>query len=481
MEDFTVSWAAEKMHARVIGADAGSRLINGICTDSRKAEPGALFFALIGEHADGHAYVPQALARGAVTVEARETERGRQGEGERGGGPVQLVVEDPLKALGELARAYRRLFTVKVLGITGSVGKTSTKEMTAHILRSRFGVLATEKNYNNEIGVPLTLFGLNRTHEAAVVEMGMRALGEIRTLADIAQPDIAMITNIGHAHEEMLGSRKAIAEAKAEILERLPTDGAAILPDDLPYSDLIRSKLPTGCRIISVGNPGSDVWAETSTAGSDGSETTFRVHLRDTGQSAPISLRAPGTHHRSNALLAIAAACELGVPLTQAAAELETWVGADGRMTVKAGLQNITVLDDCYNAGPESMKSALDTLRSFKGPHVAVLGDMRELGAREVELHETVGRYTLGADLRLLIAVGPLADVIAETALKEMRSAGMPVRLEIARFASTGDCEDQIDDLVRSGDVVLVKGSRAMQMERIVARLVGEQISDHHG
>ncbi len=320
------------------------------------------------------------------------------------------MVKDPLKALGDLAHAYRSQFGVKVIGITGSVGKTSTKEMTAHILRSRFNVLATEKNYNNEIGVPLTLFGLNRTHHVAVVEMGMRAAGEIGALAEIAQPDIALITNIGRAHEELLGSQEAIAAAKAEILELLPPNGVAILPDDLPYSDLVLSRLPAGCRAVRVGGKGVDVWSEPNNGG-------FRVHLENTGESADISLKAPGAHHRSNALLALAVSSELGIPLPQAAAALETWTGADGRMTVRAGLRNVTVLDDCYNAGPESVKAALETLQTFEGRRVAILGDMRELGATAAELHESVGRNAAVSDLRLLITVGPLAKLIAQSAL----------------------------------------------------------------
>ena len=473
MEVFTLEWAAARMRASIVGAHAMD--ITGICTDSRKAAPGSLFFALKGEHADGHVYVPQALSRGAVAVVAAES-----GTGSVTTDSIQLVVEDPLRALGDLAREYRGLFAVKVVGITGSIGKTSTKEMTAHILRGNFCVHANEKNYNNEIGVPLTLFGLNRMHEVAVVEMGMRAAGEIRSLAEIARPTIAIITNIGMAHVEMLGSQKAIAETKAEILELLPSDGVAILPEDLPYSDLVLKMLPAGCRVLRVGNRGADIWAEPCTMASDNGGTAFRVHNL-AGQSAAIALKTPGVHHISNALFAMAAACELGLPLDQAAASLETWTGADGRMTVKQGLEDVTVLDDCYNAGPESMKAALDTIQNFKGSRVAILGDMRELGEHAPELHETVGRHAADTDLRLLVTIGPLAGLIADSMLKELKSSNNHGQLEVVKFDCTTDCEESIGELVRPGDIVLVKGSRAMRMEQIVARLVGEQVSDPHG
>lgn len=452
-------------------ADASK--LSDVCIDSRQAGQGSLFFALKGERTDGHNYVSDALSRGSVAVVSAESELGAEGG-------ILLVVRDPLTALGELAGAYRKQFSLHVIAITGSVGKTSTKELTAHILRTRYNVLATEKNFNNEIGVPLTLFGLDRGHSAAVLELGMRAAGEIRALAEIVQPSIAVITNIGHAHLELLGSREAIASAKAEVLELLPVGGTAILPKDLAYPEVVFSSLRPGTHVVQVGQEDSDAWADDTQMqnGVDGT-TEFTVHLRIGAQTARVSMHAPGVHQRENALLAIAVGDELGISLTEAAAALATWQGAAGRMTLRAGLRGITVLDDCYNAGPESMFTALKTLRGFGSGQVAILGDMRELGSAAEELHRMVGRAANAAELRLLITVGPLAEIVADEVLRLQPAAAYAP--EVIRFRTTEECSHSVLELIQPEEAVLVKGSRAMQMEKIVWQLTGEQRRDYHG
>ena len=221
MESFTLGWAVEKLGAN-LPEGAAERVVRGICTDTRNDAQDTLFFALKGETSDGHQYVEKAFEKGAMAAIVSEVQSNIDG--------IQIVVPDTVIALGDLAQAYRLQFDIPVVGITGSVGKTSTKEMTAAVLRTKYNVLANEKNYNNEIGVPLTLFRLEKTHEVAVIEMGMRGLGEIDRLAEIAAPTIGVITNIGYAHIERLGSQEKIAEAKSELLARLPSDGVAILP-----------------------------------------------------------------------------------------------------------------------------------------------------------------------------------------------------------------------------------------------------------
>ena len=478
MEPFDLHWAAASMHASDILLDAGEptsqsiyRLrVSSIITDSRNARNGALFFALRGERSDGHVYLRQIAGHGAFGV---VSEQYRRTEVQQAPG-VQVVVRDPLTALGDLASAYRGNFSLPVIGITGSVGKTSTKDMTFAILQDQFRTVANEKNYNNEIGLPLTLFRLNRDHEVAIVEMGMRARDEIRRLAEIARPRIAIITNVGYAHIEILGSRIEIAKAKGELPAMLPTDGSAvvIVPDNLDFADDVLREAPANCRIVKVGSKGSDLWSEHNK-----SPGGFRVHVAATQEWADVHLNVPGVHHQSNALLAIAAALEMNVSLKSAADSLSRWAGSEGRMTVRKGRRGITVLDDCYNAGIESMCAALTTLGAYPGEHVAVLGDMRELGAAAMDLHRRVGEHLASVDVRTVITVGELAQHIGETAMQHI---GVTRQMEHIAFTSTSECAARIEELIKVDDVVLVKGSRALAMEAIVSRLTGEASADHH-
>jgi UDP-N-acetylmuramoyl-tripeptide--D-alanyl-D-alanine ligase len=471
MEPFTLQWAAERLNGRIIGDDA---TVTGVCTDTRKIEPGALFFALPGENSDGHRYVRHALGIGAAAAVVSH-----QIEGVRG--PL-LVVPDTLQALGDLAMYYRRQFPIPVVGITGSVGKTSTKEMTATALRSRCLTLANEKNYNSEIGVPLTLFRLDKTHEAAVIEMGMRGLGQIDRLAEIAEPTIGVITNIGYAHMELLGSRQNIAQAKAELLARLPANGVAILPHQDEFFEYLRSRVPSDCRIITFGAANSDVALHARRELADGGiEGTFRVDNR----MFNFALSVPGAHHGVNAQAAVAVAFSLDVPIDSALDALSRWTGADGRMTIRQTRDRFTVIDDCYNAGPESTTSALETLSTLKtqgGRCVAVLGEMRELGDAAYEAHRLVGIKAAHSGLDVLVTIGPLAEQIT-LALKEVvaLSGGdsrMPTHYQ---YQDVDSAIAEIEALVSPGDIVLVKGSRALHMEKIVAKLTGELETGGHG
>lgn len=470
MESFALSWALEAMQAQIVGEPDGE--VFSICTDSRQAAPGALFFALQGEQTDGHRFVAQALAAGAVgAVVAHPVEAA---------GGTQLVVSDPLIALGDLAQRYRAGFSLPVVGITGSVGKTSTKEMVATILETRFQTLANRLNYNNEIGVPLTLFRLKRSDTAAVIEMGMRGLGEIDRLAQIAQPTLAVITNIGSTHIQRLGSRENIARAKSEILTHLPADGVVILPERLPFDTLVRSHIPKGCRLLTTAIEASetaDLWVEADKSAQVAPDkTSFLLHVRGERMPFPVSLSAIGVHNRNNAVQALAVGHALGVPFSDAIAALESWTGAEGRMMVRHTATGLTILDDCYNAAPESMRAALHTLQAQAGSRVAILGDMRELGDYAHDLHVEVGAAARHTGLRLLVTVGELAGIIADAVLREH-----PEAPPIQRFGTTAECVAQIHSLVRSGDTVLVKGSRALEMEKIVAALTGEASGHRHG
>jgi UDP-N-acetylmuramoyl-tripeptide--D-alanyl-D-alanine ligase len=507
MEPFSLEWAAQCMGGQIYGNATGT--VTSVCVDSRQVKPGALFFALRGENADGHRYVAQAFRAGAVgcvverlTTEDK-TENQRDNEEEQG---AQIVVPAALRALGELARHYHRQFAIPIIGVTGSVGKTSTKEMIATILRTTYKTLASEKNYNTETGVPLTLFNLDKTHEIAVIEMGMRGLGQIDYLAEIAEPTIGVITNIGFSHIALLGSQENIARAKAELFARLPTEGVAILYDKTYRWPAVEAQIPEGCRVITFSTTSiskqNDVRADSrrTQIHADGT-VSFRVRVGNTTQSLPVKLQAMGTHHVPNALAALAVAYALDIPTERAIAALEGWTGAEGRMTVRHTSDNITVLDDCYNASPESMQGALETLAKMPAPHIAVLGDMRELGEYAEQAHRNFGEHIRFYGFHL-VTVGDMAALIADEIqqmqsgtsrykftdsiasvgrLAERHSAGYFQYPEtsnerlLLRFADAQEAAAHIRELVRHGDTVLVKGSRAMGMEVIVDALLTEK------
>lgn len=458
-------WVAEQLNAEVLGELSGAAF--GICTDTRLGAKGSLFFALQGE-TDGHRFVKAALEAGAVAAIVSRRIEGAPG--------TQLVVPDTTRALGDLAHAYRMLFDIPVIGITGSVGKTSTKEMIAAALSTQYRVLANEKNYNTEIGVPLTLFRLRREHEVAIVEMGMRGLGEIDWLAQIAAPTVGIVTNIGYAHIERLGSRENIAQAKAELLTHLPEGGTAILMES-EFAPYLRDHVQAGTKIVMCAF-GTNADAEVIGLNGDVSQP---MQVRIAGESYAVPLKAVGTHHQANALLALATAHVLDVPLPAAIAALGEWEGAEGRMTVRTSADGPKVLDDCYNAGPESMAAALDTLKQMTpgGGGVAVLGDIREVGDYASQLHAALGPKVVETRLRLLVTVGESTPEIVRSAETYAAAHGITMP-EVQHFAATAAAAAHIRELVEAEDIVLVKGSRAMEMEHIVAALTGEAVRKAH-
>ncbi|MGC8667360.1 MAG: UDP-N-acetylmuramoyl-tripeptide--D-alanyl-D-alanine ligase [Chthonomonadales bacterium] len=446
--------------ARILGArsvrpNAGSCRL--VATDTRENIAGALFVALRGERTDGHLFVAEAFERGAA---AALVER----EVPDAPGP-QLVVPDTRRALLALAGAYRRRFTLPVVAVTGSVGKTSTKAMTALVLASLGPVHANPGNFNNEIGVPRTLFGIERHHRAAVVELAMRGAGQIAELAAAVCPTVGIVTNIGMTHIELLGSRDNIAAAKAELVTALPPGGVAILNADDDYAGYLRAR--ASCKVITFGvRTSADFQVADVRFGEDGTPQ-FRVN------GVPVRLRVPGVHHLPNAAAAFAAGAALGVDLQKAAAALEDFRPPAMRMEVRQLPGGVLLLDDAYNAAPDSMKAALNTLSILgKGRRkLAVLGDMKELGAWSREAHEYVGAAAADVHVDLLVAVGAEAAHAAKV---------VEQRLGVGRcltYPHTDAAAEAISGLVRSGDAVLVKGSRAMGMERIVAALESARCS----
>lgn len=462
MPDLALSAVLEVTGARLAGGPP-PEVFRGVATDTRALSPGALFIALKGERFDGHDFVAEAFRRGAAgALVSREV----------AAPGLQLVVSDTLAALGRLAASHRKSLSVQVIAVTGSIGKTTVKEMVAAILSRGWLTGLTPGNYNNEIGVPLALLDLTPAHKAAVVELAMRGRGQIAYLADMAQPRIGLITNVGVSHLELLGSRQAIAEAKAELLAALPRDGAAVLNADDEFFDFLRERSP--CRVLSFARSAdADVRAKRAELTAEG---RIRFELRGWWGEQEVSLAAAGRHHALNAAAAAAAAMAAGAEEEWIAEGLASFEGAEMRSQVARAPGGFTVIDDSYNAAPDSMRVALELLADLPGNRKwAVLGDMKELGPMAAEWHREIGE--LAASLRLagLITVGDLGQHVAEGALgaKPGMSPG-----HVMEAADNAEAAALTRERVSLGDVVLVKGSRAMKMEEIVRSLLAGSQED---
>lgn len=445
-------------------------IISEAAIDSRQVIPAGLFVAIPGERVDGHNYVGDAFRHGAhLALVQRDMEEPFKTVDARQPLPADAVfpdvpfclrVDDTLAALQKIAGFWRRKFDIQVIGITGSVGKSTTKEMVAEVLSQRYRTLKNIGNLNNEIGLPLTLLRLGEGYQAAVVEMGFYVPGEIRFLCDLAQPQIGIITNVGTVHAERAGSQEAIARGKAELVEALPKDGAAILNYDDPWVRPMAEK--TSARVFYYGlDPMADLWADQIEAmGLTG--IRFVLHY---GHEA-LHLRVPliGQHSVHTALRAAAAGIVCGLTWNEIISGLQS--GHNQLRLVAVHTENgALMLDDTYNASPESTLAALNLLSELEGRHIAVLGDMLELGPYEREGHEKVGIRTAEVAQKL-IAVGERGKMIADAALK----AGLPGSA-IQWAASVEEATELLRGLLQEHDVVLVKGSHGLRMDRIVSAL----------
>jgi UDP-N-acetylmuramoyl-tripeptide--D-alanyl-D-alanine ligase len=425
---------------------------NRVVTDSRKVGPGDFFVALRGERYDGHSFLRDVAERGAV---------GAMVELGRGDGvdSMRLIeVEDALAGLQRMARCYRETLPAKVVGITGSNGKTSTKEFTAAVLGTQLRVWATEGNLNNHIGVPLTLLRGSARDGAGVVEMGMNHAGEIAPLARMAVPEVGIITNIGVAHIEHLGSRQAIAEEKGALAAAISSQGTVVLNAEDEYCEFLSQM--TQARVITAGIGCGEVQA-LDLSGTGGGTRFSLVHE---GERAEVELSIPGRHMVMNATLAAAAGIALGIPLREAARGLGGLKPLHGRLEWRT-VGGIRFLDDSYNANPDSMEAAVVTLAQTRlgelGRRVAVLGRMGELGGFAEEGHRRVGRAIARAGLDWLLTVGDEAAWIAD----EARANGMK---RVDCYGSVKEAAQALKREVGSGDAVLIKGSRSAGMERVI-------------
>jgi len=442
-----------------------------VVVDSRLAVEGSLFVALSGERTDGHLYVGDAFRRGAQAAFVQRPvhdcailiDAGQPlDEHLELTSPVCFLVPDTLRALQDLAAYWRRLYAhCRVVGVTGSVGKTTTKELIAAVLRQHFSTLKSLGNYNNEIGLPLTMLRLHSGVEWVVQEMGMYDLGEIAYLAQIAQPEVGVVTNVGPTHLERLGSIEHIAQAKAELVEALPPDGLAVLNGDDQWVRGMAARTEAEGVLYYGLEPQNDLWADDiHSYGLEG--LRLRFHFRGQSLHAPLPLL--GRHSVYGALAAAAVGLSLGLSWEEVICGLRD-TSAQVRLMVVPGVNGTTILDDTYNASPASTAAALNLLAEMDGRKVAVLGDMLELGSYEAKGHRLVGRRAADV-VSVLVTVGKLGQWIGEEAL----AVGMPASA-VHIVADNDEAVAVLEHTLTEGDFVLVKGSRGVAMENIVARL----------
>ena len=439
-----LSAASLAMHGSLIGDDSAFDCVG---TDSRAVRPGQLFVALKGEHFDGHDYAEQALEQGAAGVVLEKNTANLS---------PAIVVADSYLALGQLAAHWRAKFAIPVVAITGSNGKTTVKEMLSAILAVKAGgmasIHATVGNLNNHIGLPLTMLKLRDSHQFAVLEMGMNHLGEIAYLSDLAKPTLALINNAGTAHLGELGSRDKIAQAKGEVFAGLAANGVALINADDDYAAYWRA-LNAGKKIVSFGlDQAADVQA--SYQEKDGG---YAVRLRTPAGEVAFALPVMGIHNVRNALAASAAAYALGVSNADIATGLAGFSAVKGRLQNKMAIHGARLIDDTYNANPDSMKAAIDVLANQTGEKILVLGDMGELGADAARMHREVGEYAKAKGLKQLYCLGELS-------LEMVQGFGVGAR----HFDDAAALAEVIKPQLSAQVTVLVKGSRFMKMERVV-------------
>lgn len=456
---------------------AGGKILVGdhalMCSDpvwdSRRVTAGAIFVPLRGENADGHAYLQDAWHRGAVASFVQSDYAG-----EKPAGMALIQVADPLAALQQWARAYLNTLPAKVVAVTGSIGKTSTKEMVAAVLSTRYRVGKTKGNLNTEMGLPQTVLQATPDLDVLVLEMGMRGPGEILELTSIAPPDVAVITNVGVSHIELLGSRENIARAKGEVLQGMQPDGVAVLNGD---DELVASQAGRAPgRVIWFGQKRRDqddaLWADQIV--DSGDSLQFVVHFAD--NALPVSIPWPGQHNLNNSLAAVAVGLALDMSLSDCVRGLANYRPADNRLNLRQTRRNVLLIDDTYNAGPDSVRAALQVLATYPrgGRRLAVLGDMLELGDLGPAAHREVGVVVASLHLDGLVTVGELGALVAQSAL----DAGLPAG-RVASFSDNGAVIAHLEQSLQPGDLVLIKGSRGMRMEQIVWHFAEDRGAGH--
>lgn len=448
-----------------------STMVNGLAIDSRNVEPGALFVAFSGQHADGHQYIGDALGEGARAILVTRDDEGVRlaFEGSARGESALIRVDDALSAVEALGRYHRSRLMIPVIGVTGSTGKTTTKDFLRSVLATRMRVVATAENRNNELGVPLTVMEAGAETEVLVIEMAMRGPGQIEHLCSIARPTAGLVTNVGVSHVELLGTEEAIASAKGELVRAIPADGRVFLNGDDGWTDHLEA-LAAG-PVTRYGVFGTaDVRAEDVRMAEDG---TPSFTLVTTEGAAEVHLPVPGRHNVYNALAAASVGVYLGLMIDDVVCGLETATFSKWRMEAFQSASGLAVINDAYNANPTSMRAALSALGDVatRGRRIAVLGDMAELGSFAELAHFQLGEEVASSEVDVLVTVGERARRIAEGAL----AAGMATDA-VRPCVSADEASEVLDDIAEPGDTVLVKASRVMGLERVVEGMIEPRV-----
>lgn len=447
--------------------------VSSVVMDSRKVTEGGVFIATVGERADGHSFLKDVYAKGIILAIGTKTPDeitslyGEWTEKDKG----YLLVEDPVAAIQKIAKAYRDKLSIPVIGITGSVGKTSTKEFIAGVLSAKFNVLKTSGNFNNQLGVPLTLLQIRKEHEVAVIEMGISKFGEMRKLSKMVQPDICVMTNIGDCHLENLGDRDGVLRAKSEMFEFMAEDGKVcvnLADEKLATISEVKGRTP-----YTFGSSGADVYAtDVVSKGLWGSDAVLHFSDQNKETVKKVSIPLPGSHMVTNATAAALVGKLLGLSPEEIALGMQNVQAISGRNNL-IRLNERTLIDDCYNANPASMKAGLELLSLADNYRVAILGDMFELGENSDELHEKVGETAVKSGVNRLICVGENSRHMYEGALEEQKRSNLPT--DILYFETLSDVQKRLSDdfclLLPKNATVLIKASHGMNFSELLSAI----------
>lgn len=467
MKDMTLEKIASavngELHVENIaqGVDAKTTEAAGVVLDSRKVEKDYIFIATRGERVDGHSFIDSVFAAGAMGVICEKAPEHPKG--------AYILVKDSFQALKDVAEYYRSRLDIKVVGITGSVGKTSTKEFVASVLSEGFRVVKTAGNFNNEVGLPLTVLGIREDCEVAVLEMGISNFGEMHRLSRIARPDVCLITNIGQCHLENLGTRDGILKAKTEIFDFMQENGAVCLngdDDKLVTIQEVKGKAP----LFFGGDDNNGIYATNyKNKGLEGSSAKIHINTSTVKADFEAEIPLPGEHMLYNALAATAVGVQFGLSIEKIREGIRNVEPVGGRSHV-IHTDRMTLIDDCYNANPVSMKAAIDLLAVTDTDggkrRVAILGDMFELGEKEKELHAEVGTYAAEKNIDELICIGALCQNMYEAA-KDVENT----TTKVYYFADKESMLTRLDELICNGDIVLIKASHGMHFEKLLEKL----------
>ncbi len=463
MEHTTVSDIVNAAGGKLLCGDP-ERPVLDIAIDSRKVKEGDLYVPIVGERVDGHQFIDQAFRNGAAAVLTSRRQTMDSAD-------AWIQVEDTRDALQAIGAWYRDRLEIPIIGITGSVGKTTTREMIGTALSAGYRVYKTPGNSNSQVGVPITISEISRADQIGVIELGMSEPGEMHRIAMVAKVNQAVITNIGVAHIEQLGSQENILREKLHILDGMKPEGILYVNGDDPL--LCQVNPGTGIRKITYGlGEGCDYQA--IEVKGDGGRPVFTALCRKTGQRIPVRLNVYGNHMISNAMAALAVAAENGVPMEEGAAALQSFSGLKGRQQIwhEGG---VTIIDDSYNASPVSMKAGIQVLQDMetRGRRIAVLADMKELGPEEKEFHRQVGRYIADSRTDLVLLFGPLSREIQE-GIQESQKEGRSSQIECMWCSNKEELGSCLRSVVKKGDSVLFKGSNSMGLGEIAADLIKE-------